>query len=199
VQYLNLFWKKYGVLVRFFDMEQKIISQVKKTPYQIRLANRDDLLVLPAVEQAAARQFIEIGLTYLENITLPMDTLIAAQKRGHVWVVTTAAAEIVGFALVSTVRDRLHLEEIDIHPAHARQGLGQALIHAICDWAAAGGIKTISLSTFKDIPWNAPYYERLGFKVIPEGELCEDFVKIRAIEARTGLPADQRVIMCKYL
>ncbi len=181
------------------QMNRGMIIQGKNANYQIRLADRDELLALPAIEQAAVQQFVEFGLAYLENITLPIEILTEAQKRSHVWVITTMTAEIVGFAVVSVVKERLHLEEIDIEPAHGRQGLGQALIEAICDRARAIGLKAISLSTFRDIPWNAPYYERLGFRIIPESELTEDLVEIREAEAGVGLPVSQRVIMRKHL
>lgn len=176
-----------------------MIVQGKNFNYQIRLATIDDLPALPAIEQAAGQQFVEFGLAYLEDITLPIETLVEAQKRDHVWAVTTMAAEIVGFAVVSVDKEQLHLEEIDIAPAHGRQGLGRALIKTICDWAQASGFKAISLSTFRDIPWNGPYYERIGFKIVSESELTEGLIEIREREARAGLPVSQRVIMRKEL
>lgn len=169
------------------------------TGYQFRLADRDELAVLPAIERAAGRQFSAFGLAGLENDTFSLEALIEAQKCGRVWVVATASAEIVGFAVVSVHGERLHLEEIDIHPSHGRQGLGSALIGAICDRASAAGFRTISLSTFRDVPWNAPYYARLGFAILAENELTEEFVQIREAEARAGLPVGQRVIMRKVL
>jgi GNAT superfamily N-acetyltransferase len=176
-----------------------MVVQGKKVKYRIRLAEVDDLPALPTIEQAAGQQFVELGLAYLENITLPMEILIETQQDGHVWVITTMSGEIVGFAVVSVDKEHLHLEEIDIEPAHRRQGLGQKLIMAICNWAETRGIKTMSLSTFRDIPWNAPYYERLGFRIVPESELTEYLIGVREAEARVGLPVSQRVIMRKHL
>ena len=180
-------------------MGEKMIIKGKNTDYQIRLASQRELPDLKGVEQAAAKQFAAFGLAKVVNTTLPIETLAGAQKRGHVWVIAATSGEIAGFALVSVVKERLHLEEIDIDPAHSRQGLGKALIGEICAWAGAAGFKTISLSTFKDIPWNAPYYERLGFSVVPGQELNGDFLAIREAEARAGLPVSRRVIMLKRL
>lgn len=176
-----------------------MINQGKNSNYQIRLANADELLALPAIERAAGKQFVEFGMDYLDNITVSMETLIESQKSGHVWVITTDVAEAVGFAVISADETRIHLEEIDIEPAHSRQGLGKALIDAICDWGRSAGFMTISLSTFRDIPWNAPYYDRLGFKVVPESEMTESYCDVREAEAEIGLPVSQRVIMCKNL
>jgi GNAT superfamily N-acetyltransferase len=176
-----------------------MIVQGKNAKYRIRLANIDDLPALPTIERAAGQQFAELGLACLENITLPMEILVEAQQDGHVWVITAMSGEVVGFAVVSVDKEHLHLEEIDIEPAHGRQGLGRKLIMAICSWAGTRRIKTMSLSTFRDIPWNAPYYERLGFRIVPESELTEDLVGVREAEARVGLPVCQRVIMRKHL
>jgi len=167
--------------------------------YQIRLANLNDLPILQVIEQAASQQFSEFGLDGLENINLSIETLIEAQERNYVWVITTTTQEIVGFAVVSTSGSYVHLEEIDIHPNYARQGLGRALINSICNWSKTTGFQAITLSTFRDIPWNAPYYERLGFSIIPENRLSEDLLRVQQQETDLGLPTDQRVMMCKQL
>ena len=151
-------------------LSRGMIVQGKNTNYKIRLASTGDLAALPAIEQAAAQQFAEFELAHLENISLPTEALIDAQKSDHVWVITTATKEIVGFAVVSVDKDRLHLEEIDIHPNHSRQGLGRSLINLICDWARATSFNAITLSTFRDIPWNAPYYKLLGFRAVPQSQ-----------------------------
>jgi hypothetical protein len=103
-------------------MSGKTIIKGKNTNYQIRLARKDELPALKAVEQAAAKQFAAFGLAKVVNTTLPIETLTRAQKRGYVWVIVTTNAEIVGFAVVSAAKERLHLEEIDIDPAHSLQG-----------------------------------------------------------------------------
>jgi hypothetical protein len=73
------------------------------------------------------------------------------------------------------------------------------MIEAICEWAGAAGFKTISLSTFRDVPWNAPYYERLGFSIIPEHELTADLMQIQQAETDMGLAVSHRVFMRKQL
>jgi GNAT superfamily N-acetyltransferase len=55
-----------------------------------------------------------------------------------------------------------HLEEMDVLPEHAGQGLGAALIEAVCSWAHTRGFDAVTLSTFRDVPWNAPFYPRHG-------------------------------------
>ena len=69
--------------------------------------------------------------------------------------------------LISAVVDGCaHVEQVSVAPAHARRGLGAALIDHLAAVAAAEGRPAVTLTTFRDVPWNAPYYERLGFRVI---------------------------------
>lgn len=70
----------------------------------------------------------------------------------------------VGFAEICVVDGHAHLAELSVLPDHGRKGIGRALVEAACDWARSGGHDVITLTTFADIPFNAPWYERLGFE-----------------------------------
>ena len=69
----------------------------------------------------------------------------------------------VGFACVELVDGDPFLWQLAVHPDHGRQGLGRALVDAVCDWARAGHFGVITLTTFRDVAWNGPFYESLGF------------------------------------
>jgi GNAT superfamily N-acetyltransferase len=98
----------------------------------------------------------------------------------------------VGFALVKMLADDLpHLEEIDVHPTHGRRGLGTALVRAVCEWATASGYVMLTLTTFRAVPWNLPFYGRLGFVEIPRETLRPEL----SAEAHRGLDPDTRVVM----
>lgn len=105
----------------------------------------------------------------------------------------------VGFALVSVVDGLAHLEELDVHPEHGRRGLGTALVETVREWARNAGFKAITLSTFRDVPWNAPFYAQLGFRVLTEDELTEGLLQLREAEAGRGLPIRARVMMRREL
>lgn len=180
-------------------MNLQTIIHGKDADYQIRLSDKEDLSSLPAVEAAAARLFSTTGYGYLAEMINPLEIYVEAQQLEHLWVVVSGAADVIGFAMISINGRRMHLEEIDIDPAHARQGLGRALISFLCDWAKVNGLDQVSLSTFRDVPWNAPYYARLGFSILPQSEWIADYFEIQKHEADLGLPIEQRVIMLKPL
>lgn len=170
------------------------------TAYHIRLATLHDVELLPAVEMAAARLFLDrldaLGLTaeMLENTNSVAD-FDHAQQAGRLWVAATAQNEPVGFALLAEIDGFLHLEELDVHPLHGRRGIGSALLKQVCAWAEAAGYPGVTLSTFRDVPWNGPFYARQGFRVLKPAELTPGLVRLREIEQGRGLRTDLRVLM----
>jgi len=120
-------------------------------------------------------------------------------KADRLWVAADELDRPVGFALASIVGDNAHLDELDVHPAHGQRGLGAALVEAVCDWARASGYRAITLTTLRDIPWNAPWYQRLGFRVLEENELSQALHDLLQEEIQRGLPAHKRVVMRREL
>ena len=129
--------------------------------YSIRRARPDELAALPAIEQAAAEQFRATAFAGMADAALSSVALDPAHD--HVWVAVSETECPVGFAIAHLHDDEAHLHELDVHPDHARRGLGTGLIRAVADWARDQGATAVTLSTFRDIPWNAPFYARLGF------------------------------------
>ena len=58
------------------------------------------------------------------------------------------------------------LDELAVTPAHGRRGVGRALVDEVLAWTAARGLPYVTLATFRDVPWNGPYYEKLGFEAV---------------------------------
>lgn len=137
----------------------------------IRPALPADVLSLPAIEAAAGEAFCTIGMPEVADDPLPdVEELIRHASDGRVWV-ATVSSEIVGYAL-AVVRDgSAHLEQVSVHPDHAGQRIGADLIDAVTSWARDRGDERLTLSTFADVPWNAPYYLRLGFRALPDDAL----------------------------
>ena len=164
--------------------------------YQIAAARSGDLPLLAAVELAAARLFS--GRHVPERVlaeTTSQEELEDAQRRGHLWV--ALAEDIpVGFAHVKVFEPGVaHLDELDVHPDHGRRGLGKRLVTAVCEWAASAGYQSVTLATFRDVPWNMPFYARLGFEVVPSEELTPALLAVVRDEARRGLDPTRRVMM----
>jgi GNAT superfamily N-acetyltransferase len=162
--------------------------------YTIRAANSDDLVLLPAIEQAAAAQFRTTHYAELTDFELASTAIDLEHE--YVWVVVDCDDQPVGFAIAHAEESSVvHLHELDVHPQHARQGLGCWLIETVAKWAQERGAKALTLTTFGDVPWNGPYYERLGFQKLEIGELSSALQSIRNAEAAAGLPMVNRICM----
>jgi len=163
--------------------------------YRITRARPEDLGQLPAIELAAARLLAGHAPEPVLNETTDQDVLSKAQRNGHLWVIL--ADEVpVGFAHVEVIEsDAAHLEEIDVHPDHGRRGLGTKLVMQVCHWAAAAGYTSVTLTTFRDVPWNMPFYARLGFDVVGPAELTRALQAVVEDETRRGLDPSRRVVM----
>jgi len=125
----------------------------------------------------------------------PTRDLQAALDAGLLWIARGADGEVVGFALVDLLAGGPHLEEIDVHPSHGRRGVGRALVEAVLRWAGAEGHHAVTLTTFRDVRWNAPFYERLGFRALAPSELTAELAAIVEDETGRGLALDRRVVM----
>ena len=44
-------------------------------------------------------------------------------------------------------------------PAQGRRGVGHALVDEVLAWSAARGLPSVTLITFRDVPWNGPTRE----------------------------------------
>jgi GNAT superfamily N-acetyltransferase len=164
--------------------------------YEIRLARVDEIALLGAIEDAAAELFA--GTTLADSIpdgTASPADLAAAQRAGMLWVAVAPDDAPVGFAYTRWLGDEPHLEELDVHPEHGRRGLGAQLVRAFLSWARSRGATGVTLSTFRDIPWNEPFYARLGFRALAAAELTAPMRELIASETRKGLPANRRVLM----
>lgn len=161
--------------------------------YRVRPARTGDLALLPAIEAEADRLFDGIGVGPLPPAA-GVDELAAASC------VLVAGRPPVGFARMEIVDGRAHLEQLSVHPAHGRQGIGARLLDACCRWAAEEGHVVVTLCTFADVAWNAPFYARHGFVPVPEDRLTPGLRALRRREVELGLDAKgRRTVMVKSL
>jgi ketosteroid isomerase-like protein/GNAT superfamily N-acetyltransferase len=146
--------------------------------YDVRRARVEECAALPAIEREAAALFagsdLEAGVR--RDVT-SLEDFRAAQAAGRLWVALAPDGALVGFALADLLDGHLHLDEIDVRPAHGRRGVGSALVGAVATAARRMETPAITLTTFRDVPWNAPFYARLGFRVLdPNKQLVRDWV-----------------------
>ncbi|MEU8350121.1 GNAT family N-acetyltransferase [Streptomyces sp. NPDC048845] len=105
----------------------------------------------------------------------------------------------VAYLLAEDVDGCAHIDQVSVHPDHAGRRLGRALIEHAAGRARERGSAAQTLTTFAEVPWNAPYYERCGFRRLRGDELTPGLRRIRAAEAAHGLDRWPRVCMRREL
>jgi GNAT superfamily N-acetyltransferase len=164
--------------------------------YFIRKASARELESLPGIEEAAGMAFLDTpyaALIHHPNASAHIDC-----SRDHVWV-TTHSDKPVAFVIARDSPGAVHIQELHVHPHFARQRLGQALINHVADWARERCVSALTLTTFADVPWNGPYYSRLGFATLEGHELSEYLRETLQKEAAAGFPMESRIAMMLLL
>ncbi|MBO8184258.1 GNAT family N-acetyltransferase [Streptomyces spirodelae] len=164
---------------------------------RIRAGTAREFGRLQAIERAAGRWFRDLGMDEIADDEPPsVQCLREYAEADGLWVVTEAAGgPAVAYALTEPVDGCLHIEQLSVHPDQARRGIGRSLLDHLADRAAAGRMPALTLTTFTDVPWNAPYYARLGFRTLDTRELSPGLREIRARESTAGLDRWPRVCM----
>ncbi|MHA7263146.1 GNAT family N-acetyltransferase [Arthrobacter sp. TMN-37] len=166
----------------------------------IRGAQAGELSALREIERAAGEQFRALGMAQIaDDEPLGVDELAGFQADGRAWVAVDEADRPVGYLLVKRVGNDAHVEQVSVHPAAARQGIGGRLLEAAEDWGRRQELVGLTLTTFTDVPWNAPYYRRLGFRDVPADRLEPALAQIVAEEAAHGLARWPRVVLSRPL
>jgi GNAT superfamily N-acetyltransferase len=165
-------------------------------PISIELAGSEHLSAIPAIELAASAMFPEADLPAEIRYLVTEDELLnEAQSEARLWVALTDDRTPVGFAMANIVDGGAHLDEMDVIPDFGRQGIGTRLMRTLIDWARLGDYPALTLITFRHIPWNAPFYERMGFVSMATAELGEELANMLQEEGKAGIDVHKRVCM----
>lgn len=154
----------------------------------IRSAVPADLASMIHVEQQAERMFPLEDLPASPCGPAPDAAYLAAIRGSIAWVAERGSGEIVGFIACTRVDAFLHILEIDVLPGFGRQGVGRALLARACAAATAmPRIDGVTLTTFRHLPWNQPFYEKHGFEPVPDAPGIRHLADLLRDEEHAGL------------
>jgi GNAT superfamily N-acetyltransferase len=155
----------------------------------IRWARSEDLPGLAEVERAADERFASLGIVFPPGTTM-IEECDDPER------VIVAGEPPVGFAMLGWVDGLAHLDQLAVHPDHQGRGIGTRLLEAVCD-AAAAVTTAVTLTTFRDVPWNGPWYARCGFAVLPSERWGPEMAALVEREHAMGIDLAPRVVMRK--
>lgn len=158
----------------------------------IRQAAAHDLELLEAIENEADALFA--SAFSMEGWRLASSYAKPAQENGFILVASDSSeSDAIGFAHVVEVPGGGHLEQLSVRPSAAHRGHGRALVEAVKSESRLRGCKRVTLRTFVDVPWNAPFYSSCGFvERDPDSDFLRDLFEA---EQERGLGRGRRIQM----
>lgn len=164
----------------------------------IRLAREEEIETLRRIERSAAQSF-----RLIEAFSwLAVGDVQSAERHRQLigrqtnWVAAaTGDDRPVGFLSAEIAAEELHIQEISVDHLYQGFGIGRRLIGHAIDAAKARDLAAVTLTTFRTIPWNCPFYERLGFRTLEEAELSPRLAALLDEEDGHGLKRDTRCAM----
>lgn len=167
--------------------------------YALRSLREGEIDRLAEIDRAGTHLLAEHGFPSLLDHTIDragMERLMAG--RG-VWVAAGPDDGAVGFAVASDPGPCLYLHELSVDPAHGRRGVGGALLAAVVAHARWAFHSAVALDTFRDVPFNAPFYRKHGFVALEPGLVPEDIRGIVESERPPGIHPRCRTVMVRRL
>ncbi|HSA53740.1 MAG TPA: GNAT family N-acetyltransferase [Yinghuangia sp.] len=172
---------------------------------RIRPAGEAELPVLRDIERAAGACFRSVGMPEIaDDEPLSVEELDAFRRAGRAWVAVDRTGEargrtehVVAYLVAAPVDGNLHVEQVSVHPDAAGRGVGRALIDHAARHAARHGFPALTLTTFSDVAWNAPYYRRVGFRTLRDDEVTPQLAELCRREAEHGLDRWPRECMVR--
>lgn len=165
--------------------------------FLIRQAEKSDAKNLLAIECSAAQIFrghTKFGWIADGDVQTEQEYLGYIQQR-MAWVAVDNDDQPIGFINTQKLGNSLHIAEVSVAQSWQGKGVGRALILHVIDYALQKSFDNITLTTFRDIPWNAPYYQRLGFSIIESSDLSCTLKSILQQEVDTGFAIEDRCAM----
>lgn len=161
----------------------------------IRLGQPADIDAIRAVELAAGELFRSVGMDQIADDAPPDRRLLRRHIENKQLWVALVANQVAGYCMALPLDANAHLDQISVDPQFGRRGLGAALVSKVVRWSQSIGAGHLSLFTYADVPWNAPYYRSLGFRAVDPSALGPATFELWRRESATDLHNWNRVVM----
>lgn len=164
----------------------------------IRPPHPHEIKLLPDIENAADQRYARVGLHRV--LTMPpasVASLAHGRREGQLWVAASPQGRAVGFALMKLRAGRAWLDQLSVLDAWQGRGFGTALIDRTAQAARVLGYRSLFLTTYLDVPWNAPFYTRRGFAEVPRGQRDWPIRLQIPMENSHGHPSWRRTVMSR--
>jgi ribosomal protein S18 acetylase RimI-like enzyme len=125
--------------------------------FGVRSARSSDVPLLERVEKSAAEAFRTVGMDFLlDEPTVEVSVLTRMARANHLWIAVNDWDQPIGFLGGEDLSGNFHITEISVAQDYQGRGIGGVLMRTMFEQIQREGYKYITLTTFKDVPWNGP-------------------------------------------
>jgi len=163
----------------------------------VRVAVPEDASLLASIESSAAQAFRVLeGLSWLaDSPPMPIERHLEFIKHSTCWLAIDAENRPQGFLSANRYGRDLHIHELSVRHTMQGQGIGRQLVQVAQAFVEVNGLHALTLTTFKHVPWNAPFYARLGFQIESDQQVDERLSTLLSEEYEHGFPVGSRCAM----
>lgn len=168
---------------------------------RIRLALNVDCVFLPGIERSASRVFADIGMDDVAGAAVAEAEAWEPHCESEgLWVSVDEQDRPFGFLASGRLDEALFVYQLAVDYEHQRQGIGRALLRRAESAAHIMGLHEVLLTTFCDVPFNGPYYERQGYMTVKDADLPNALAPVMDAEReRWNAPGRRRCAMRKLV
>lgn len=171
------------------------MTEIEQGAWTIRSARADELHLLAAIEIDAFWALHEAGAVYCEPTSLPLDVLKQSLAERLLFVAVDGEDQPFGFLAGIRKDGSVHIAEIDVIRRRQKQGVGRRLMEAVITAAKKQGAAGVTLTTDRQVAFNAPFYTSVGFRILGDEERSAVLTQILENEVAHGADPARRVAM----
>jgi GNAT superfamily N-acetyltransferase len=169
---------------------------METTHIHIQLTKPEEVHLLPTIEQSAGERFRTIPeLAWIvDDGNMSAAAHLKYVLKGTSWV-AEADGQLIGFLCAEVAEKELHIWELDVRQEWQGKGIGRQLMNTALDYARSDQLQAVTLTTFREVSWNEPFYHSFGFETLTAENLSPRLEQILQEEAQHGLPKEKRCAM----
>jgi len=166
--------------------------------FSIRKGVEADIETLRDIERDAAQAYRAVGYDFCaDGAVRDAEEHLRGIDHGALYVAESNEGGLCGFILMWPVDGHAHITEISVAQNVQKRGIGRALLAVGEAWARESGYGAVTLTTFTEVPWNAPFYRSIGYEDFAPADDDEELATVQAEEAAHGFHAKPRTVMIK--
>lgn len=167
----------------------------------IRAPRLDEIGKLALIEEEADRRYLDTRFhEFATTSGIPHDVAqrYLAEDRLLVAVIEGEPVAFIGWHTEADATV-LGISQVSVLTEFGRQGIGTQLVELVVLRARAEGYRSVVLATQIDVPWNEPWYRRLGFESVEPDDWTDWMRAAAADQQHNGIDWTERVWMTRDL